>query len=97
MAAMLLKNPATMYAGCAGILFLLYSSAEAYDGKLSGSGTKCVMSLWSTVSLVTTSIIMAIWSSYQVGTADPQTVGIAVVLCILTLCVSSCVLKSAWS
>ena len=77
-------------------MFLLYSSAEGYAGTLSGSGTKCVMSMWCSISLITACIIMAIWSSYQVGTVDPQTVGFAVVLCILTLCVSSCVLKSAW-
>jgi len=95
--AAIFKNPATMYVASAGIMFLLYSIGEGYSGNLSGSGTKCVMCSWSTVSLITASIIMAIWTSYQVGTVDPQTVGGALVLCILTLCVSSCVLKSAWS
>ena len=92
----MVKNPATMYVGSAGIMFLLYSSIEAYAGKISSSGTKFVMSSWCSISLVTTSFIMAIYSSYQVGTADPQSMGMAVVLCILTLCISCSVLKSAW-
>jgi len=92
-----LPNPTKYYIGCAGIMFLAYSAAESYYGKLTGSGTKFVMSMWSSISLITACIIMAVWSSSQVGTADPQTMGFAVVLCILTLCVSSCVVKSAWS
>ena len=95
--AAIFQNPATMYVGCAGLMFLSYSAAEGSSGNLSGSGTKFVMSMWSCISLITACIIMAVWSSSEVGTVDPQTMGFAVVLCILTLCVSSCVVKSAWS
>ena len=94
--AMLFKNPATMYAGCAGIMFLIYTGVEFSHSKLSDSGTKFVMSSWCFISLITMSIIMSIWSSYQVGVADTQTIGIAVLLFILTLCVSCSVLYSAF-
>jgi len=95
--AALLKNPASMYVGCAGSMFLLYSMAELWAGTLSGSGTKCVMFSWCCVSLVTASILMGIWTSYQTGITDTQTLAFGLLLCVLTLCLSSSITKSAWS
>ena len=90
-------NPGYIFIGCSGLLFLSYSAIEGYHHKLNGSGTNFVMSMWCSISLITTSIIMAVWASSEVGTADPETMGIALVLCILTLCISTCVVSSAWS
>jgi hypothetical protein len=90
-------NPATFYVGTAGFMFLSYASIEAYAGALSNSGTKFVMSSWCSISLIVASFIMAIDASRKVGTADPNSIGMAFLLCILTLCISSSVINSARS
>lgn len=96
MAAMLFKNPATMYAGCAGIMFLLYTSIETYAGTLSGAGTKCILSSWCIISLIVTSFMMSILTAKETSLVDPQTELIMYIVCILTLTISCIMLKCAW-
>ena len=93
----LATNPAILYFGCATLMFCSYYSAEMARGKTSSAGTRFVTSSWSSISVIVTSIIFAIYTSYEVGVADTQAMAIAVILCVVTLSISSSILRSAWS
>lgn len=95
--ATLLTNPAVIYAGCTFLLFSSYLGIEMSQKKLGDSGTKSVISLWSSISLIILLIIAGIHSSQEVGIASSQSVVVMYVLCVLTISISSIILKSAWS
>ena len=93
--ASILINPATAYGGLATIMLLIYSSIESARKEINDTGTRSVMCSWSLISCSVIIYIAITYSNFQFGIATPAGIILMLLICSLTLCISSSILYAA--